>query len=102
MQRVRIGLTGLAGVFLLVLAAAAFLGLARGDTDVQAPGAGMVQADPATANVVEAPKEPLAELGVTPGNLPEQPVANTTAPVAPPPPAPPGPAQPSPTPPPTS
>lgn len=68
MQRVRIGLTGLAFVFVLVLLA----------TVVIRPSA----EPPLTANQVErpetmpvvnkaatpAPKEPLAELGVAPGN----------------------------------
>ena len=96
MQRVRIGLTGLAGVFLLVLAAAAFFGLARREPDAVAPGTpaivglGKIARDqhlPAIAalgnlaNVV-APKEPLAELGVTPGNLPEAPSAVLKAPPA--------------------
>jgi len=71
MQRVRIGLTGLAFVFVLVLLAAIF---AR-------PG----HEEPITANLIEQrraegnaalppepnlaePQEPLAELGVAPGN----------------------------------
>jgi len=83
MQRVRIGLTGLAAVFLVVIIAAALLGLVSHE--------GAVKTD-ATGNVVEVnmaaadngadtgqPKEPLAELGVTPGGSPG-PVANTTAP----------------------
>ena len=80
MQRVRIGLTGLAGVFLLVLAAAAFFGLARQDQAASSPGAGALLADPAGGNVTETPKEPLAELGVTPGNLPETLPANASVP----------------------
>lgn len=76
MQRVRIGLTGLAGVFLLVIAAAAFFGLARREP-VAAPPPGTVN-----ATAVETPKEPLAELGVTPGNLPETPT-NATVPAPP-------------------
>jgi hypothetical protein len=69
MQRVRIGLTGLGFVFLLVLLAAIFT----------RPSA----EEPITANSIEQqrlpgnqsdgggdaePKEPLAELGVAPGN----------------------------------
>ena len=79
MQRVRIGLTGLAGVFLLVLAAAAFFGLARREPDAAAPGATAIVATGSLTNE-EAPKEPLAELGVTPGNLPE--TQSTNAPSA--------------------
>lgn len=71
MQRVRIGLTGLAFVFLLVLLGAVFT----------SPSA----EEPITPNLIESarsaasaggappaneaePKEPLAELGVAPGN----------------------------------
>ncbi len=85
MQRVRIGLTGLAGVFLLVLAAAAFFGLARREPDVRSHAATPTSA--ATGNFAneEAPKEPLAELGVTPGNLPDAPVIKAPAAQVPPP-----------------
>jgi hypothetical protein len=71
MQRVRIGLTGLAFIFLLVMLAAIF----------SSPD----EEEPITANSVEQgltpggpsakketppePKEPLAELGVAPGNV---------------------------------
>lgn len=66
MQRVRIGLTGLASVFLLVLLGTVF---SRASEE-----------QPITANAIEIqqlprarepeaePKEPLAELGVAPGN----------------------------------
>ena len=69
MQRIRIGLTGLAFVFVLVLLAGVFT----------SPR----EAEPITANMIEQqlrpgavplnqaaaePKEPLAELGVAPGN----------------------------------
>ena len=59
MQRVRIGLTGLAFVFLLVL-----LGAAISRWGEEAP-------DPNTAaaiNIDTEPTEPLAELGVAPGD----------------------------------
>ena len=58
MQRVRIGLTGLAFVFLLVLLGAA---ISRWSVDNPAPN---------TTNEVNAdvPNEPLAELGVAPGD----------------------------------
>lgn len=66
MQRVRIGLTGLAFVFILVMLAAVF-----SDPSDE---------EPITANLIELgsrapvaqkaePKEPLAELGVAPGNV---------------------------------
>ena len=72
MQRVRIGLTGLAFVFLLVLLAAVF-SRASNEKPItanmieqqRAPEQGQPQPD----NLVAAePTEPLAELGVAPGN----------------------------------
>lgn len=71
MQRVRIGLTGLACVFLLVLLAAAFFGLTNDEREtgrlVVAP------ADVPVANGADgqSPREPLAELGVAPGYSPD-------------------------------
>jgi len=62
MQRVRVGLTGLACVFLLVMLATAFLGANR---DKSASDTG----NSANTNI-EAPSEPLAQLGVAPGNTP--------------------------------
>jgi hypothetical protein len=59
MQRVRVGLIGLAWVFLLVMLATTFLHIAGGDR----PDNGSA----AQANAAE-PSEPLAELGVAPGN----------------------------------
>ena len=69
MQRVRIGLTGLAFVFVLVLLAAIFTSPSE-EQPITAnmieqqlrPGAGALNQSPAE------PKEPLAELGVAPGN----------------------------------
>ena len=93
MQRVRIGLTGLAFVFVLVLLAAVFTKAS--------------QEEPITANMIEQaraggrpvpapgvnetePKEPLAELGVAPGNADDNGSAAAPAPgaagAAPPPP----------------
>lgn len=95
MQRVRVGLTGLSIVFLLVLLAAAAFGLLR---DENADNA-VAPASPAAAargNAGDAekepPREPLAELGVTPGGAPEEepepPVGNAATPLpAPAPPA---------------
>lgn len=71
MQRVRIGLTGLAFVFLLVLLGAVFTSPSNeapitpnlietqlsGGNQLALPGANQAE-----------PKEPLAELGVAPGN----------------------------------
>jgi hypothetical protein len=63
-QRVRVGMLGLASVFLLVMLATAILSLGGGDK---------VAADNhvAAANASDTPREPLAELGVAPGNPPE-------------------------------
>jgi hypothetical protein len=88
MQRVRIGLTGLAFVFILVLLAAIFVrpsqeppitanSLEQQRAQAQAPA-------PAPANEAQ-PKDPLAELGVAPGNAD----ANGAIPAAPANPAPP-------------
>jgi hypothetical protein len=78
-QRVRIGLTGLAFVFLLVLLGAIF---AR--PSAEEPAANLVGrltgrgAAPAAAAVNETgPKEPLAQLGVAPGNADENGAAAT-------------------------
>ena len=88
MQRVRIGLTGLAFVFLAVLLAAVFTPRAADEPEItpnlieqQAAGAPAAPADP-------VPTEPLAELGVAPGNAD----ANAAAPLESPPPAGPPPA----------
>ena len=64
MQRVRIGLTGLGFVFVSVLLAAALTGTPESEAPV-APNA----MAPAAQNKQGAPQEPLAELGVTPGNV---------------------------------
>ena len=83
MQRVRIGLTGLAFVFLLVLLGAVFTSPSNeapitpnlietqlsGGNQVAVPGANQSE-----------PKEPLAELGVAPGNADDD---NSTAQPAP-------------------
>jgi hypothetical protein len=77
MQRVRIGLTGLACVFLLVLLAAAFFGIARHEADLNAPPPATAPASDASA-ANDAPRDPLAELGVAPGNIPDE-AANSVA-----------------------
>jgi hypothetical protein len=81
-QRIRIGLTGLAFVFVLVLLGAVFT----------SPSA----EEPITTNLIEsgragapaganqaAPKEPLAELGVAPGNADDHVNAAADAPAPP-------------------
>ncbi|AGH48848.1 hypothetical protein G432_05605 [Sphingomonas sp. MM-1] len=80
MQRVRIGLTGLAGVFVLVLFAAAFFGVVSDEPTVSTDATGNVVIEE-TANAaapVGPPKEPLAELGVAPGAAPEAGEGNVT------------------------
>ena len=61
MQRVQIGITGLAVVFLIVLLAAAVVGF-RSDNSASSN----IAADAANSSSNE-PKDPLAELGVAPG-----------------------------------
>lgn len=65
-QRVRVGMLGLAFVFLLVMLATALISVGRDAGDLIDN-----QASP-TANdsAGETPREPLAELGVAPGNPP--------------------------------
>ena len=83
MHRVRIGLTGLAFVFMLVLLATVLVRpseeqpLDPGATDAQRAAA-------AAGNLVNEsePTEPLAELGVAPGNA-ESNSARTPAPAPP-------------------
>ena len=66
MQRVRIGLTGLAFVFLLVMLATA---LVRPSNEAPLTGNLIEQkAGTPAGNAAAAPTEPLAELGVAPGN----------------------------------
>ena len=69
MQRVRIGLTGLAFVFLAVLLAAIFTSTSRTETPITpnsaappGPGIAAQQAPPPQA------QDPLATLGLTPSN----------------------------------
>lgn len=76
MQRVRIGLTGLAFVFLAVLLAAVFTPRAA-DEPAITPNS-IEQQGVAPGPVEAQPTEPLAELGVAPGNAD----ANAAAPPA--------------------
>ncbi|WP_380873884.1 hypothetical protein ACFB49_44410 [Sphingomonas sp. DBB INV C78] len=73
MQRVRIGLTGLAGVFVLVLVAAAIFGVVSKEPKVVTDETGNVVIQETVNTLADAgpPKEPLAELGVAPGAAPE-------------------------------
>ncbi len=84
-QRVRIGLTGLASVFLAVLLAAVFTGRTHDESPMPngavrtGPGAATQPAPPAQS----PPEEPLATLGLTPSN-PDSNGAAQPAPNAPP------------------
>jgi hypothetical protein len=64
MQRVRIGITGLAVVFLVVLLAAAIVGFRSDDATSAANNAALAAGN---ASATAQPKDPLAELGVAPG-----------------------------------
>lgn len=83
MQRVRVGLTGLAAVFLLTLLAASIFSLLGQDEQHGAkPAHGNNVANVASAE--DLPKEPLAELGIAPGgNLPKMSAADNQAAAAP-------------------
>ena len=80
MQRVRIGLTGLAFVFVLVLLGAVFTSPSAEESASNAVKRQLTghPATPAPGNEA-TPTEPLAKLGVAPGNADE----NGTAPAAP-------------------
>jgi len=70
MQRVRIGLTGLASVFLAVLLAAVFTGRTHDEARItpnaaNPAGPGATTAPPPAQS---PPEEPLATLGLTPSN----------------------------------
>ncbi len=68
-HRVRIGLTGLACVFLLVALGAVFLKFVRdGEASRPSEPARSASASPKD----DQPKEPLAELGIAPGNAPAE------------------------------
>lgn len=75
MHRIRIGLTGLATVFLLVLLGAVFARFVR---EGQAERDRVDHRPKVEASADDQPRDPLAELGVAPGN--EPPAENSTAP----------------------
>lgn len=83
MQRVRIGLTGLAFVFLAVLLAMVFTREPVGETPITPNLLEPQRAGPQPAPAPqpqENPTEPLAELGVAPGNADANAVAPAAAP----------------------
>lgn len=79
MQRVRIGLTGLAFVFVAVLLAAALTSAPSGETEIT-PNSIERQSGLQTAPSAAAPTEPLAELGVAPGRTETNAAAPAPAP----------------------
>lgn len=86
MQRVRIGLTGLAFVFILVLLGAIFTSPSNEESAANAVKrqfGGGASAPAAPGNDV-SPTEPLAKLGVAPGNADENTAAPAASPASPP------------------
>ena len=85
MQRVRIGLTGLAFVFVLVLLGMVFTSPSAEEpitaNALEQELSGGLPPPPAPLNEAQ-PKEPLAELGVAPGNADENEAASSPAPGA--------------------
>ena len=73
MQRLRVGVTGLAAIFLVVLIATEVAsGLRRSADANNATSSAVVTAASATApNSADPDSEPLAQLGVAPGPAPE-------------------------------
>ncbi len=78
MQRVRIGLTGLAFVFLAVLLAMVFTRQPAGEVPITPNLLEQQRSGPPPPPPQANPTEPLAELGVAPGNAD----SNATAPDA--------------------
>ena len=78
MQRVRIGLTGLAFVFLAVLLAMVFTRQPAGEAPITPNLLEQQRSGPPPPPPQANPTEPLAELGVAPGNAD----SNATAPDA--------------------
>lgn len=77
-NRVRIGVTGLAFVFVAVLLAASFSGTASDEPPLTAdtrPDTTAADGIDGAANETEPPQEPLAELGVAPGAVATDPAA---------------------------
>jgi Tfp pilus assembly protein PilX len=68
MQRVRIGLTGMAFVFLLVLLGSVFRSASEEEPITANSIEQQMQSNQASNQVEAEPKEALAELGVAPGN----------------------------------
>ncbi|MBC7987352.1 MAG: hypothetical protein H7X93_11910 [Sphingomonadaceae bacterium] len=74
-NRVRVGVTGLAFVFVLVALAASFTGSASDEPELTADtrAEGVIGNEVGSAaGEVSAPQDPLAEIGVAPGGTPEE------------------------------
>lgn len=80
MQRIRVGVTGLAAVLLVVAVATAIATGVRNSAETTAATAPppVVATVAQATNAGEEPSEPLAQLGAAPGTVPEAP-ANQTA-----------------------
>lgn len=82
MQRVRVGLTGLAAVMLIVAVSTVIFESAKVGEQKAAPAATDVRSEQVVANMLEnhaeAPDEPLAEIGVTPSAAPAPDSDNAT------------------------
>jgi len=77
MQRVRVGVTGLAAVMLMAtLAAAVASGVARNVVSERPPGSSNALVS-AAENTIDSTAEPLAQLGVAPGGSEEAEQAKT-------------------------
>jgi hypothetical protein len=81
MQRVRVGLTGLAAVFLLTVLAASVLNMLGQDDRPSRLANGAPAGNVANATE-DPPKEPLAELGVAPGGNPAKTPVSASPPAA--------------------
>ena len=77
MQRVRIGLTGLAFVFIAVLLAAAFIRRPISESPITTNAQAKAAAESAEKGSPQ--QEPLAELGVAPGNAGNSNAGNSAA-----------------------
>lgn len=87
MQRVKVGMTGLASVLLIIALASAVLSWASKEPPVNAAGspkadvvADLAQSNTSEPTVPDKPKEPLAELGVAPSAAADPALSNATAP----------------------
>lgn len=83
-QRVRVGMTGLAIIVLLIALASAVFRSASRETPIGATGEPkpVLTDNSADGNMADPAKEPLAEIGVTPSTTPDD--GNSAAPASPP------------------